>query len=127
MATKTDKPTRVASDLVEAAAAEGQRHSRSGKQQLDYWARVGRAVTMHQSAQRRRIEAVLAGEAKMATLSTEERTVANAEIDARISAAAHSTSFGEVLAAEGVTTVALDDDGHLVRYFPDGTAEPLEA
>ena len=33
--------------------------------------------------------------------------------------------FGDVLAAEGVATVALDDDGRLVRYEPDGTTSPL--
>ena len=29
--------------------------------------------------------------------------------------------YGDVLAAEGVATVALDDEGNLVRYDPDGT------
>ena len=37
-----DKVTRFAADLVDAAAVEGARHSRSTKQQLDHWARVGR-------------------------------------------------------------------------------------
>ena len=31
-----------------------------------------------------------------------------------------------VLAGEGVVTVALDDDGHLVRYDPDGSTTPLD-
>ena len=33
--------------------------------------------------------------------------------------------FGEVLAARGVTTVALDDEGRLTRYHPDGTTSLL--
>ena len=37
-----DRVTRFAADLVDAAAVEGARHSRSTKQQLDHWARVGR-------------------------------------------------------------------------------------
>ena len=55
-----DKPTRVAVDLFDSAAAEGRRESRSAKQQLDHWARVGRSVSMHQTAARRRVEAALA-------------------------------------------------------------------
>ena len=36
-----DRVTRFAADLVDSAAAEGARQSRSAKQQLDHWARVG--------------------------------------------------------------------------------------
>ena len=49
----------------------------------------------------------------------------DAEIDAAVSETARATSFGEVLAARGVTTVALDEDGVLHRYFPDGSTSPL--
>jgi ParD-like antitoxin of type II bacterial toxin-antitoxin system len=120
-----DRPTRVAADLLESAAVEGSRQSRSAKQQLDHWARVGRAVSMTQTAARRRVEAALAGELAERDLTPQERTVLNAELDASLSAAARSTSFGEVLAARGVTTVALDDQGVLMRYDPDGTTSPL--
>lgn len=52
-----DRVTRVAGDLFESAAAEGRRQSRSAKQRLDHWARVGRAVSSQYSASRRRVEA----------------------------------------------------------------------
>ena len=120
-----DKPTRFATDLLDAAAAEGAREGRSAKQQLDHWARVGRAVSMHQTAVRRRIELALAGTLAVTDLTDDERAVVNAELDATISAAAHRTSFGDRLAAEGVTTVALDDNGKLVERRPDGTRVPL--
>src|ERR1700693_924522 len=102
-----DRPPRFATDLLESAAAEGKRESRSAKQQLDHWARVGRSVSMHQTAARRRVEAALAGELDLADLADGERVVANAELDASIQARAESMSFGDRLAAEGVTTVAL--------------------
>lgn len=120
-----DRPTRVAADLLEAAAVEGARQRRSAKQQLDHWARVGRSVSMTHTAARRRVEAALAGQLPERELSAEEMTVFNAELDASISEAARTISFGEVLAARGVTTVALDDKGVLTRYHPDGTSEPL--
>ncbi|MCW2571909.1 MAG: hypothetical protein JWO88_1967 [Frankiales bacterium] len=126
MKTLPDRPTRVAADLLEAAAVEGARQSRSAKQQLDHWARVGRAVSMTHTAARRRVEAALAGELPERDLTVEERTVFNAELNAAISEAARAVSFGEVLATRGVTTVALDESGVLTRYHPDGTTSVLD-
>jgi hypothetical protein len=126
MTMMADRPTRVAADLMDAAAAEGERQSRSAKQQLDHWARVGRAVSMQTSVARRRVEAALAGELDERELSAQERVVVDAELDASVSAAARTIRFGEVLAARGVTTVALDESGRLTRYHPDGTTSPVE-
>ncbi|HJQ42668.1 MAG TPA: hypothetical protein VJ831_06260 [Jatrophihabitantaceae bacterium] len=122
-----DRVTRFAADLVDAAAAEGARQSRSAKQQLDHWARVGRAVTAFESASRRRVEQALAGDLPAQELTREEGTVFNAEIEARIDESLANTHFGRVLAAKGVATVALDDDGNLVEYLPDGTSRPFRA
>ena len=44
-----DRVTRFAADLLDAAAVKGARQSRSAKQQLDHWARVGRAVSSYHS------------------------------------------------------------------------------
>jgi ParD-like antitoxin of type II bacterial toxin-antitoxin system len=121
-----DRPTRFAADLLDAAAVEGARHSRSAKQQLDHWARVGRTVSTHHSTARRRVEAVLEGTLAFTDLTVEERLVANAEADAAIAERLRTVHYGDILAAEGVATVALDDDGRLVRYDPDGTTTPLD-
>lgn len=119
--------TRFAADLFDAAAAEGARQSRSAKQQLDHWARVGRAVTAQQSASRQRVEAALRGELAMTSLSAEEGVVINAEIAAAIEESLARTDYGARLAGEGVTTVALDEHGELVEYHPDGSEVRLSA
>ena len=121
-----DKVTRFAADLVDAAAVEGARHSRSTKQQLDHWARVGRSVSTHHSTARRRVEAALRGTLALTDLTPEERLVTNAETDAAVAERLRTVHYGDVLAGEGVVTVALDDDGRLVRYAPDGTTTPLD-
>jgi hypothetical protein len=121
-----DRPTRFAADLLDSAAVEGARQSRSAKQQLDHWARLGRAVSMHETAARGRVEAALAGTVELSDLSTQERAVFNAEIDVAIQEHAGRTSYGDVLAREGVTTVALDDQGRLVQFHPDGSSTVLE-
>lgn len=84
MTETADRVTRFAADLVESAAAEGARQSRSAKQQLDHWARVGRAVSSQHTAARRRVEAALAGDLALRDLTPEEGVVFNAEISAAI-------------------------------------------
>src|ERR1700704_3844876 len=111
MADTAGRVTRFATDLVDSAAAEGARQSRSAKQQLDHWARVGRAVSMTQTAARRRVEAALAGTLPERQLLAEEPAVFHAEVDAAISETARRIRFGEVLSGRGVTTVALDANG----------------
>jgi ParD-like antitoxin of type II bacterial toxin-antitoxin system len=122
MAGTADRVTRFAADLLDSAAAEGARQSRSAKQQLDHWARVGRAVSSQHSAARRKVEAALAGELELAELSVEEGVVFNAEISAAIQESLADDDYGQVLAARGITTVALNEDGEMVEYRPDGTS-----
>ena len=120
MADTADRVTRFAADLLDSAAAEGVRQSRSAKQQLDHWARVGRAVSSRQSAARRRVEAALAGELEVAELSDDEGVVFNAEITAAIEENLAASDYGSVLAKRGVTTVAFDKNGQIVEHRPDG-------
>lgn len=121
----TDRVTRVAADLVDSAASEGARQSRSAKQQLDHWARVGRAVSSQHTASRRRVEAALAGDLALSELSVEEGVVFNAEISAAVEENLARTHYGNVLAARGITTVALNEAGDLVEHRPDGTSVSL--
>lgn len=121
MTVAPDKVTRFAADLVDAATVEGARQSRSAKQQLDHWARVGRAVSSQGSYSWRRIEAALQGTLPMRELSGEEGAVFNAEIEARIQERLNAVSTTDLLRSEGKTTVSLDEDGNLVRRSPDGS------
>lgn len=121
-----DRVTRFDAELFEAAAAEGRRQSRSAAQQLGHWARIGRSVTASTSASRRRVEAALAGRVPLAVLNEHEAVAFNAEVDARVEELLGETDYSAVLAAEHVTTVALDADGRLVRRHPDGHTSVLE-
>ena len=127
MSEVADRVTRFAADLVESAAVEGARQSRSAKQQLDHWARVGRAVSNQHTAPRRRVEAALAGELPLADLSVDEGVVFNAEISAATDEGLSRTDYGQVLAERGITTVALDDAGNFVEHRPHGTSAVLDA
>lgn len=122
MAEAADRVTRVAADLLDSAATEGRRQSRSAKQQLDHWARVGRAVSSHHTAARQRVEAALAGQLDLRELGAEEGVVFNAEISAAIQESLARADYGQTLADRGITTVALNDAGEIVEYRPDGTS-----
>jgi L-lactate utilization protein LutC len=122
MAETADRVTRFAADLLDSAAAEGARQSRSAKQQLDHWARVGRAVSSRHSAARRRVEAALTGELAVTELSEEEGVVFNAEISAAIQESLADANYGQVLARSGIATVALDEDGQIIEHRPDGSS-----
>ena len=123
----SDRVTRVAADLMDSAASEGARQSRSAKQQLDHWARVGRAVSSQHTTSRRRVEAALSGQLATSDLTVEEGVVFNAEISAAIEESLARTNYGATLAGQGITTVALNDAGEIVEHRPDGTKGVLAA
>jgi hypothetical protein len=84
-------------------------------------------VSSQQTASRRRVEAAMAGELPLRELTLEEGVVFNAEISAGIEEGLSRTDYGRVLAARGVTTVALDEHGDIVEHRPDGTSVVLTA
>ncbi len=120
------QPTRIAPDMYAAAQQAASRESRSTTQQIDHWLRVGHGYSMLQAASRRRVEAVLAGTLPMNALRPDEQQLVNAELDAAITIKAQSTPLGLAACADGVTTVALDDQGRLVEYRPDGSSTVLD-
>ena len=125
MSEAADRVTRFAADLVDSAAAEGARQSRSAKQQLDHWARVGRAVSSQHTVSRRRVEAALSGHLAVSDLTLEEGVVFNAEISAAIEESLADSHYGDALAARGITTVALNENGEIIEHRPDGTSVVL--
>ncbi|MYR08245.1 hypothetical protein GTV32_18945 [Gordonia sp. SID5947] len=127
MTRAADKVTRVDADLVDSAIAEGRRQQRTGRQQLEYWARVGRALTTHESASVKRVQDALAGTVPTTELSPDEGRAFNAQIRARVSEELASADYRRELTARGVTTVSIDEDGRIVEYRSDGTTHVLDA
>lgn len=125
MPATADRPTRVPSDLFDSAVVEGAKENRSAKQQLEHWARVGRSVCARQTASRRRIEAALAGAFPVERLSDEEGIVFDSEVQSRLEERLRATNLGAVLAARGVVAVALNEQGELAEYRPDGSSAPV--
>ena len=108
--------------LMDSAAAEGARQSRSAEQQLDHWARVGREVSSQQTAARRRVEAAMTGDLELRELRVEEGALFNAEIAAAVQEKLAESKYGTILAERGITTVALDENGEIIEHRPDGSS-----
>jgi hypothetical protein len=49
----------------------------------------------------------------------------NEAIEEALARAVEDAHFGDILAARGITTVALDEDGRMVEYRPDGSTTVL--
>ncbi|MDG3010703.1 hypothetical protein G4X40_11145 [Rhodococcus sp. D2-41] len=121
MTNVADRVTRFSSDLVDAAATEGERENRSARQQLEHWARVGREVSSQRKVPRRRVEAALAGRLPLRELSDEEGVVFNAEIAAKLEESLATGNHAADRAAQGRATISLDEKGRVVKHLPDGT------
>ena len=99
-----DRPTRVAVDLLDSAAAEGVKQSRSAKQQLDHWAQVGRAVSMHETSAPCHRSGVGWHPADVrAELGGAHGGQRRARRGDR--GPCRTAAYGDILAAEGITTV----------------------
>lgn len=118
------RTTRLPNDLIEAAEIEGRAEHRSTAKQIEHWARFGMFFD-RQTNSSRRIQSAIAGRTPLRDLDEAERAVADATINARISAAANETSFADRLAAQGLTTVLIDEQSNLVRRYPDGSTTVL--
>lgn len=64
----------------------------------------------------------MAGNLPVEQLSEDEGVVFDAEAQARLEERLRTTNLGAVLAADGITTVALNEQGELTEYRPDGTS-----
>ena len=118
--------TRFDTGLFEAAVEEGRRENRSARQQLEHWTRIGQMFSANETSSRRRITGVVRGQLPLSVLSADERLVANIELDVAIRERTTGTSFGRALLKTGLNAVALDDDGVLVDFRPDGSPRPVE-
>lgn len=119
-------PTRIADDVFEDARVEAAAEGRSIAEQINYWARIGRNVSAHHTTARSRVEAALAGTLSPDALDEPESRAYNAELKVAIREKLGEIDFGAVLAERGIVTVALDDEGRMVEYHPDGTERIIE-
>lgn len=115
-------PTRIDGDLFAAAQVVGPTMSRSAAQQVNHWARVGRAVEESESISAAEIVAVLAGTQEYDSLDDKAQAIVRALWDERSAALRSNLDLADQFAAEGRSYVELDDDGNVVVRGGDDPA-----
>lgn len=118
----TAMPTRIESDLFDAAKSAGAVMSRSAAQQINHWARIGRELEAAQGVSHRDIEAVLAGRSSYDSLGAREQAVVRAEWDERIASAREELNFEAEFIDAGETWVESDAEGRTVVRTPESAA-----
>lgn len=106
---------RVSSELSEAAEEVGAKFHRKGAQQIEYWARLGRALETLPGITHQKIDAALSARLAFDELNAEERAIALARLghmELEREAPPHMTS------EHGAYT--RDDRGRLVHVLPNG-------
>lgn len=107
-------PTRVDRELFESARTAGAVQGRSAAQQLDHWARLGRALEASPSITQDAITRVLTGQALYDDLPDSAQVAVRVAWDERIAAILDDLDFTDRLRAAGKPWAEADDDGNLV-------------
>lgn len=90
---RAERVTRFDEALFESAAAEGSRQSRSARQQLEHWARLGAALSVQVDAPVNRVRRALEGTLPQRELSLDEARQLDAAIAVRIDEAVAQADF----------------------------------
>ena len=98
-------PTRIDSDLVDAAKAAGSIHSRTPAQQIHHWARIGREFESARNVSAVEVAKVLAGQASYDALADAEQAVVRATWEERDEATLSTLNFAAEFEAAGARLV----------------------
>ena len=108
-------PTRIDSDVFAAAKVAAVANSRSATQQVNHWARIGKALEASGTIRARDIANVLAGKASYDDLNSYEQAVVRADWDEQMDAARASLDLAAEFVAEGATWVEASAKGTPVK------------
>jgi hypothetical protein len=112
---------KLSDELVTAARSEAERMSRSMTQQIEHWARVGRAVERTPGVSLDAVRQALTAGLPFDSLNAEERLVALGEIERLLFDPRGDRSFHGEQRAAGEGYTVLDSNGAVVEVGPDGT------
>ena len=92
--------------------------SRSMTQQIEYWARLGRALERSPSVSISRIQAALQAQLEFDDLTADERALVLGRLEAMVFDPRGDGALQRELREAGHTYTAMDDNGALVKVRP---------
>ncbi|GAB97363.1 hypothetical protein BJY21_001814 [Kineosphaera limosa] len=108
-------PTRVDGDLWEAAKASGAIASRSATQQINHWARIGRALEASPNVSGRDVRRVLSGITSYDDVGEPEQAVVRVAWEQQMAQRRESLDFAAEFTAQGRSWSEAGDNGAVVR------------
>lgn len=109
---------KIGDDLARAARAEAVRARRSMTEQLEYWARIGRALERAPGVSVARIRRALDAACEFDALNADERAVALAGLEALSFRPKGDAALQHELASRGQSYTVLNDAGQVVELRP---------
>ena len=116
---------KLSEDLVASARAESKDMNRSMTQQIEHWARIGRALEHMPGVTLDNVRHALNASMAFDALCAEERALALGELERMMVEPKGEPALHRELRAQGTPYVILDDDGRVVEIAPDGSVNPL--
>ncbi len=114
-------PTRISGDLFAAAKAAGEIQSRSAAQQLDHWARLGRALESSPVVTHSFVERVLSGQLPYDAVSELEQATVRAAWDEKISERLTDLNFEDHMIEVGSPWAESDPEGQVLIRNAEST------
>lgn len=107
-------PTRISGDLFAAAKAVGEIQSRSAAQQLDHWARIGRALESAPMVTQGLIERVLSGQLSYDAICDLEQATVRATWEEKISEKLTDLNFEDRMIEVDLPWAEADAEGQVI-------------
>ena len=117
---------KLSDELVQAARGECRIWSRSMTQQIEHWARIGRAIERSGAVSRERVRAALAAELAFDELGTEERAVALGQLEREVFRPRGDAELAAELAEGSRPRSGVDAEGRLVVWDEEGRSRPID-
>jgi hypothetical protein len=111
---------KISPELAESARQESTISARSMTQQIEYWARIGRAVERSPSVSMSRVQAALKARLDYDALNADERAVVLGRVEAHVFDPRGSSSLHREFRKAGRSYSAVDADGVMVKMLPSG-------
>jgi len=109
---------KISSELVASARQESAVWSRSMTQQIEYWARLGRALERSPSVSLSRVQAALQAELPFDELNADERALVLGRLEATVFDPRGDATLQRELREAGHAFTAMDDKGSVVKVSP---------
>lgn len=118
---------KISPELAEAARQESAISARSMTQQIEYWARIGRALERSPSVSMSRVRAALKASLDYDALNADERAVVLGRVEGHVFDPQGDSSLHREFREAARSYSAVDEHGSIVKVLPGGERVPLKA